>query len=86
MKARTKKQRFEFKGDIKDDSILIGSHGDADVYMEGNFQLSGMIYCLRYTVTLFIRGGGTIALRGKCNRMVIKRMEGHCTLDLSDLT
>jgi hypothetical protein len=84
--AVVKKQNFSFKGDIKDDSILIGSHGDAKVVIEGSFDLSGIVYCPKYTLTLSIEGNGTIAFRGICNRIIIKRMSGECVLDLRDLT
>lgn len=86
MKGRVRKQRFVFKGDLKDDSILIGSHGDANVQVEGTFDLSGIIYCPKYTVTITMRGDGKVAFRGKCSRIIVKDMSGNCTLDLSDVT
>lgn len=86
MKGRVRKQRFVFKGDLKDDSILIGSHGDANVQVEGTFDLSGIIYCPKYTVTITVRGDGKVAFRGKCSRIIVKDMSGSCTLDLSDVT
>jgi hypothetical protein len=81
-----KKQYFSFRGEIKDDSILIGSHGDASIAIDGTFELSGIIYCPKYTVTLTIDGTGNIAFRGICNRLVIKKMSGNATLDLGDMT
>jgi hypothetical protein len=81
-----KKQNFSFKGEIKDDSILIGSHGDARLAIEGTFDLSGIVYCPKYSVELTIKGTGSIAFRGICDRIVIKKMSGDCTLDLRDLT
>ncbi len=84
--AKERKQRFEFKGNIKDDSILVGSHGDATIKIEGTFDLSGIIYCPRYTVMISIRGDGKVAFRGKCDRIIVKKMKGNCILDLSDLT
>ena len=84
--AKAKKQRIVLKGNLKDDSIIIGSHGDAKVQIEGTFDLSGIIYCPKYTVTLSIKGDGKIAFRGKCNTLIIKTMKGGCTLDLSELT
>jgi hypothetical protein len=84
--AAGKKQHYSFKGDTRDDSVLIGSHGDATVTIDGNFEISGIVYCPKYTLTLSISGNGTIAFRGICNRIVIKRMSGTCSLDLRDLT
>lgn len=81
-----KKQQFSFKGEIKDDSLLVGSHGDAIIKVDGTFELSGIVYCPKYTVTLSIEGDGNIALRGICNRLIIKKISGTCTLDLRDLT
>lgn len=81
-----KKQQFVFKGDVKEDSILIGSHGDAMVIIDGNFDLSGIVYCPKYTLTLSITGNGVIAFRGITNRIIVKKMSGDCTLDLRDLT
>lgn len=84
--AASKKQHFIFKGETKEDSVLIGSHGDATVTVDGNFEISGIIYCPKYTVTLSITGNGSIAFRGICNRIIIKKMSGECSLDLRDLT
>ena len=84
--AVAKKQHFSFTGDVRDDSILIGSHGDAKVKINGSFELSGIVYCPKYTLTLSIEGTGSIALRGICDRIIIKKMSGDCTLDLRDLT
>lgn len=84
--AAGRKQQFIFKGDVKEDSILIGSHGDAVMTIDGNFDLSGIVYCPKYTLTLSITGNGTIAFRGIANRIIIRKMSGECTLDLRDLT
>ena len=84
--AAAKKQRFNFLGKIKEDSLVVGSHGDAIITADGNFEISGIVYCPKYTVTLYIQGKGTIALRGKCSKIIVKRMDGSCTLDLRDLT
>jgi hypothetical protein len=86
MKGRKKKIRLAFTGEVDQDDILIGSHGNTDVQVKGNFQLSGIIYCPKYTVTLSINGSGRIAFRGKCYRIIIKKMEGDCTFDLSEVT
>ncbi|HEY0653084.1 MAG TPA: hypothetical protein VGD65_08145 [Chryseosolibacter sp.] len=84
--AAGKKQQFVFKGETRDDSILIGSHGDATVVIDGNFDLSGIVYCPKYTLTVSVSGTGIVAFRGIANRVVIKKMSGDCTLDLRDLT
>lgn len=85
-KGRKKKITLVFKGDVAQDDLVIGSHGNTDIKVSGNFQLGGIIYCPKYTVTLVIQGDGRIAFRGKCYRIVIKKMQGDCTLDLSDVT
>jgi hypothetical protein len=86
MKGRKKKIKLQFAGEINQDDLVIGSHGNTDIRVRGVFQLSGIIYCPKYTVTLDINGDGRIAFRGKCYRIVITRMSGDCTLDLSDVT
>ena len=85
-KGRKKKITLAFKGDVDKDDLLIGSHGNTEIKINGNFQLGGIIYCPKYTVTLIIQGDGRISFRGKCQRIVIKKMQGDCTLDLSDVT
>jgi hypothetical protein len=85
MKGRAKKQRFSFT-DHKDDSVLIGSHGNAVVHIEGTVDISGIIYCPKYTVTIRIKGTGKVTFRGICNRIIVNKMRGTCTLDLRDLT
>jgi hypothetical protein len=85
MKERAKKQKFSFT-DLKDDSVLIGSHGDAMLHIAGTVEISGIIYCPKYTITIQIKGDGRVAFRGICSRIVVKKMRGNCTLDLRELT
>ena len=86
MKGRKKKIKLAFNGEVRQEDLLIGSHGDTDIKVKGDFQLSGVIYGPKYTVTLDIKGNGRIAFRGKCYRIIIKKIVGDCTLDLSDVT
>ena len=87
MKGRKKKKvKLVLEGDVRQDDLLIGSHGDTDIKVKGNFQLSGIIYCPKYTVTLNIKGDGRISFRGKCHSIIIKKIKGDCTLDLSEVT
>ena len=85
-KGRKKKVKLAFKGDIHQDDLLIGSHGDTEINVRGSFQLSGIVYSPKYSVTLDVKGDGKISFRGKCYRIIIKKMAGNCTLDLSDVT
>jgi hypothetical protein len=85
MKERPKKQKFSFI-DLKDDSVLIGSHGDAMVQIAGTVDISGIVYCPKYTITIQIKGDGKVTFRGICNRIIVKKMQGNCTLDLRDVT
>ena len=49
-------RRIEFIGTYKDDSIVIGNYGDARFIAQGNFELSGLIFCSKNTVvTAMIR-------------------------------
>jgi len=83
---RQKGRRIEFIGDFTNDSIVIGNYGDASLVARGNFNLSGLIYCGRNTVEMEIAGDGLITFKGVCKKLMIKRVEGNCVIDLSDLT
>jgi hypothetical protein len=84
--VKPKTRRIEFIGDFKDDSIVIGNYGDATFVAEGNFDLSGLIYCGKNTVEFQISGDGSIAFTGICKKLLIRRIHGNCNLDLSNLT
>jgi hypothetical protein len=86
MRREKKKIRLSFTGDVINQDILIGSHGDAEIKVNGTFELSGIIYNPKNSVTLMIKGDGRISFRGKCFRIIIKKMTGNCTLDLSEVT
>lgn len=86
MKGRKKKIKLVFTGEVRQDDLVIGSHGNTDVKVRGNFQLSGVVYCPKYTLTLDVKGEGRIAFRGKCHRIILKNIEGDCTLDLTQVT
>lgn len=84
LKGRKKKVKLAFTGE--QDDVLVGSHGDTDIAIKGDFKIFGTLYCPKFTVTLEIRGTGRIAFQGKCDRIIIKKMQGDCTLDLSAVT
>jgi hypothetical protein len=86
MKSRRKKIKLSFTGVTAEHDLLIGSHGNTDFKVRGNFELSGIIYCPKYTVMLDINGSGRIAFRGKCYSIVIRKMHGNCILDLTNVT
>lgn len=79
-------RKIEFIGDFTDNGIVIGNYGDASVIARGNFNLSGLIYCGKSTVELEVSGDGNIEFKGVCKRLFIKRLEGNCSIDLSNLT
>jgi hypothetical protein len=79
------RQRLLFSGTSKDDSILIGNHGNALIRADGRFDLSGIVYSPKYTLTLDIKGEGVICLRGICHRIVVRKMIGSARLDLSQV-
>ena len=54
--------------------------------VKGNFDLSGVIYAPKYTVTFNIEGKGRLVFRGICHTIIIKKMSGDCVLDLSQVT
>ncbi len=77
---------FEFIGDHKDDSIVIGNYGDAKLVAKGRFELSGLVFCSKNNLEISIDGTGTISLRGVCKKLIIRGIRGKVTLDLSQLT
>lgn len=79
-------RKIEFIGDHVDDSIVIGNYGDARFVARGNFNLSGLIYCGKNTVEINMMGEGMVAFSGVCKKLLIRGIEGNCTLDLSNVT
>lgn len=87
LKSRKKRKvKIELSGDVKQDDLLIGSHGDTDIKIKGNFEITGIIYSPKYTVTFEIKGDGRLSFRGKCHRIIITKMQGNCLLDLTEVT
>ena len=78
-------RRIKYSGDQKDDSVFISNHGNVLFNAEGKFDLSGVMYCPRYSVEFTLSGQGTISLRGVCRKIIIKNMTGDCLLDLTDV-
>jgi hypothetical protein len=75
-----------FSGTAKSNSILFGNHDDLKILVTGNFDLSGLVFCQDYTLLLDISGNGRIALRGKCKKIIIKKVEGDCEVDLQEFS
>jgi len=86
VKSITKPRNIEFIGDYREDSIVIGNYGDAKITAIGNFSLSGLIYCSKSTVEFTMGGAGKASFTGICKNLMIRGMDGNCTLDLSGLT
>src|SRR5688572_3605416 len=79
-------RRIEFIGSYKDDSIVIGNYGDARFIAQGNFELSGLIFCSKNTVEINLDGEGSVTFRGVCKRLIVRNVRGNCTLDLTGMT
>jgi hypothetical protein len=79
-------RNFEFIGDHKDDSIVIGNYGDAKFVAKGNFDLSGLVFCSKNTVEISLEGEGKVTLRGVCKKVIIRGVRGNTTLDISQLS
>ena len=86
VKSIAKPRNIEFIGDYREDSIVIGNYGDAKITAIGNFSLSGMIYCGKSTIEFTMAGEGKALFTGVCKKLMIRGMDGNCTLDLSRLT
>jgi hypothetical protein len=80
------KRKIEFIGDYKTDSIVIGNYGDATFVARGNFELSGLIYCGKNTVEFQVAGDGNIVFTGVCKKLLIRTVDGNCSIDLRNLT
>jgi hypothetical protein len=80
-------RKLYFKGEgISEKDIVIGNHDDVHLKAEGHFDLEGLIYCPKYSVTISLKGSGILTLHGICNRVVIRNISGACILDLQDVT
>jgi hypothetical protein len=79
-------RRIEFIGNHKNDSIVIGNYGDVRLVAQGNFELSGLIYCGKSTVEINLSGDGVISFSGICKKLMIRGIEGDCTLNLTNLS
>lgn len=86
VKSFAKARNIEFIGDHQNNSIVIGNYGDAKITAIGNFNLSGLIYCGKNTVEFNMNGAGAASFTGVCKKLMIRGMDGNCTLDLSQLT
>ena len=86
VKQQQVERNIQFLGDQKNHSILIGNYGDAKITAIGNFDLSGLIFCRKSKVEFDMAGDGIAKFKGICKELIINRMEGNCTLDLSDLS
>ena len=86
VKQQQVERNIQFLGDQKNHSILVGNYGDAKITAIGNFDLAGLIFCRKSTVEFDIAGEGIAKFKGICKELIIKRIEGNCTLDLSELS
>ncbi len=85
-KSRRSKRKFAFSGNSYCDSILIGNYGNARVVAKGQFNLSGILYCLDGRVEVSANGNGHMVFRGKCRHLVIRESDGDCILDFSEVS
>jgi hypothetical protein len=85
-KTPPKPRRIEFIGDHKNDSIVIGNYGDVQFVAQGNFDLSGLIYCGKSTVEINLQGQGVVSFNGVCRKLMIRGIDGNCTLNLTSLS
>jgi hypothetical protein len=85
-KTTVKPRKIEFIGTHKNDSIVIGNYGDVRLIAQGNFDLSGLIYCGKNTVEINLSGDGTVSFSGVCKKLMIRGIEGNCHLNLTNLS
>jgi hypothetical protein len=78
-------RKIFYKGDsIVEHSLVVGSHGNALINVDGNFAISGLIYCPKQALKIKIKGTGTIALHGVVKELEV-RVDGNCSLDFRGL-
>jgi hypothetical protein len=85
-KVPSQPRRIEFIGTHKNDSIVIGNYGDVRLIAQGNFDLSGLIYCGKNTVEMNLAGDGTVSFSGICKKLMIRGIEGNCRVNLTNLS
>jgi hypothetical protein len=85
-KSLSNPRKIEYIGNHKNDSIVIGNYGDVKFIAQGTFDLSGLIYCGKSTVEINITGDGIVSFNGVCRRLLIRGIDGNCTLNLSNLS
>ena len=83
MKKKILKRRIEFNGFHKQNSLVIGNHGNAELVAKGSFDLSGPIFC-KHSVEFKVTGDGLIRFNGSCHSLIIN-VKGDCILDFSKL-
>lgn len=71
---------------IQDDSLVVGNHGAAQIIIKGDFVINGLVYCPKYRLQIFVKGNGSLSLRGICKKVEIVRVSGNCLIDLEQLT
>jgi hypothetical protein len=80
-------RRIFFKGDgIYTDSLVVGNHGNTELFVRGSFVIHGLIHCPKYRLILNIAGTGELKLHGICKQIEIKKIKGDCKLYLEELT
>lgn len=82
----SRNQKLQFIGNHEHDAVVIGNYGNSSVEIEGNFNISGIIYAPKYSINLFVSGKGIVTFRGICSKLIINNMNGDCILDIRDLS
>jgi hypothetical protein len=80
-------RRIFFKGSgVYNDSLLVGNHGNTELFIRGTFVIHGMIYCPKYTLIINVSGAGILKLHGICKKIEIRKIKGDCKLELEELS
>ena len=82
-KVETGVRRLEYTGKSQDHAILIGNHGNVHFTARGDFELSGSVYCPKYTMKVIVSGSGKVTLQGIRKILIVVKMDGTATLDLT---
>jgi hypothetical protein len=71
---------------VKDHELVVGNHGPAQITINGDFSIHGLVHCPKYHLEISVNGNGIISLHGICKAVVLKRISGNCRFDLQDVS
>jgi hypothetical protein len=79
-------RKYIFDGPfIEEKSLVIGNHDHVQLVVRGDFVIDGLVYCPRYSLGLSLQGEGSVTLHGICRRVILRKVNGNCLVNLEEL-